>query len=99
MIRVIVGKEFIEKYCYHARRPNIDGVYRLFPKDEIVPYWNYVVSYGTNSSPYEYKIGKMQDKHSYMLLSNTLVFDNDVLIFEFPEDYLEEALYFKLKYC
>lgn len=100
MVDIIVGKKFIEEYCYHLQKNPPYGIALLFPKEEIEQYWDYAVTYGTFTDQSEYTIGREKDKSINKHICDIHVSEYDVLVFEFPDDYPEEELlYFKLKYC
>lgn len=75
--------------------------YCLVPKDEnVFKYYKYIKNFYNPFNGYYYfdKIKNFEDCSKFDN-KNTQLFNNDILEFEFPDDYSEEELfYFKMKY-
>ena len=96
-------KHFVEDRIYLP--DNIFRNMRLFPKEPLIEYWQYLVKYYSPNSTFdnfnEY-IGDIDliDDVNYQTINHHEIFSYiqpEYFVFKFPDE--ETALYFKMKVC
>lgn len=103
MTEIILNNKIIEKYC-NFFKVNDNSFIQIFPKDNnFLKYWKYrkhLLVSNVKSSNNIIISNEEEFKTRFVKSLNSFLIENvHFLVFEFPDDYPEEELfYFKMKY-